>query len=59
MKKFEMPEVQVVTFDEDIMAINVLSTQDAGQLGQFGDSGSAGSVTGVFTPDDDASGGWF
>lgn len=26
MKKFEMPEIQVVTFDEDIMAINFEST---------------------------------
>lgn len=30
MKKFEMPEVQVITFDEDIMVLDIISGPDAG-----------------------------
>lgn len=52
MKKFEMPEIQVVTFEEDIMALNVMSSADT----FLGDANS-------FTQDNKTGGsagdGWF
>lgn len=41
MKKFEMPEVQVITFEEDIMSVT-LSTTAAYDEGFTADAGTPG-----------------
>lgn len=54
MKKFEMPEIQVVTFEEDIMALDIVSDPN-------GATGLIEGTTGNFTPDatQGTNGGWF
>lgn len=49
MKKFEMPEVQVVTFEEDIMAINIVSDPNAADAMLGGASGNFDTDGGMTT----------